>query len=201
MSEGKVRILLYQLSKDSEEGKTFRRIAGEHGCEIMELEPGDLSSDIKTLYNRPLTEAADCVSAREDKKGFCVLCGLSKATFDLLLNEWREAGVGRQVLKAVATEHNQTWPLGELFAELEREHALTLAYIALRKRVLGFEAALDKKGIRLPRPEDNEDPAMHERLRTLADAKDMLDNFKAINSAQEIIEVDQAFCLAWNLPR
>ena len=194
------KLLLYRLSEDSEEGRLFRLIAREHNCEIVELLSSDLDADIKTIYSRGQLKQEKQMEDPDNGRGFCVLCGFTKAAFDALLNAWKAAGVGRPVLKAVATEHNQSWPLRELFAELAREHELTLAYVALRKRVLGFEAALEKQGIKLPEADTELDPAVREKMSSLADAKRLLADIRAIQTVDEIHKVDQAFRQAWKLP-
>ena len=50
-----------------------------------------------------------------------VLCGLEDQV-DCLLPALRQAGIGRDCLKAVLTPHNRTWTAVKLYQELLREH-------------------------------------------------------------------------------
>lgn len=194
------KLLIYQVDRMSEEGLLFRQLAKDRGCQIVDLDTIDLESNIKTIYARPAQDVAENSIRPDLTRGFCVLCGFTKPAFDDLLNAWKTAGVGRLALKAVATEHNQMWPLRDLFAELDREHELTLAYVALRKRVLHLEAALDKQGFILPESNQDLEPAMEDRIRSLKAAQQLLTDIRAIETVDEIITADNFLKKSWSLP-
>ena len=50
-----------------------------------------------------------------------VFCGLERE-LDGLLAALRQAGIGRDCLKAVLTPDNRSWTPGRLYRELQREH-------------------------------------------------------------------------------
>lgn len=53
-----------------------------------------------------------------------VMKGFTSGRIDLLLREFRKAGIGRINLKAIVTEHNQNWNSMELYQELKAEHEM-----------------------------------------------------------------------------
>lgn len=50
-----------------------------------------------------------------------VFCYLTKSLFDQILRDLRKAGAGPEVIKAVLTPTNASWPFGALCRELARE--------------------------------------------------------------------------------
>lgn len=203
MNEAQKKILLYNLDPSSEEGKLFCDLAEERDCEIVLLRDQDLQDNIKQLYTigPGAQESAEAVSVSQAVRegAYCVFCAFTREAFSDLLDAWKEAGVGRGVLKSVATANNQTWPLIDLFAELRREHVITQAYVALRRHVLGVEHKLKEAGIELPAAYEGEDPAQHARIRTMHEAKQLLRDIQAIDTVEQIHHAHEAFLEAWQL--
>ena len=96
--------------------------AGPFGAEVVPVARQD--------YNKPLAVLAGL----DDDPGtvlpfnggplggrMVVLCGLEDQV-DCLLPALRQAGIGRDCLKAVLTPHNRTWTAVKLYQELLREH-------------------------------------------------------------------------------
>ena len=96
--------------------------AGPFGAEVVPVARQD--------YNKPLAVLAGL----DDDPGtvlpfnggplggrMVVLCGLEDQV-DCLLPALRQAGSGRDCLKAVLTPHNRTWTAVKLYQELLREH-------------------------------------------------------------------------------
>ena len=96
--------------------------AGPFGAEVVPVARQD--------YNKPLAVLAGL----DDDPGtvlpfnggplggrMVVLCGLEDQV-DRLLPALRQAGIGRDCLKAVLTPDNRSWTPGRLYRELQREH-------------------------------------------------------------------------------
>ena len=83
--------------------------AGPFGAEVVPVARQD--------YNKPLAVLAGL----DDDPGTVVLWGLEDQV-DCLLPALRQAGIGRDCLKAVLTPHNRTWTAVKLYQELLREH-------------------------------------------------------------------------------
>ena len=67
-------------------------------------------------------EADNGVGAIDEE--MLVMKGFTSGRIDLLLREFRKAGIGRINLKAIVTEHNQNWNSMELYQELKAEHEM-----------------------------------------------------------------------------
>ena len=103
--------------------------AGPFGAEVVPVARQD--------YNKPLAVLAwpvlPCTGLDDDPGTvlpfnggplggrMVVLCGLEDQV-DRLLPALRQAGIGRDCLKAVLTPHNRTWTAVKLYQELLREH-------------------------------------------------------------------------------
>ena len=95
---------------------------GPFGAEVVPVARMD--------YNKPLAALAGLDAAPDGVLPYAggplggrmiVLCGLDNQV-GLLLPELSKAGAGPGCLKAVLTEHNQSWNAITLFGELQREH-------------------------------------------------------------------------------
>lgn len=207
---GQELLLLYNVEDDTELGQIFRRLALQFGARIRELEISDLDSSIRLLFTgsdkaaekitEERLETLSRLKIQEAKRGFCVFCGFSKAGFESLLKDWHEAKVSRIAQKAVATTHNQDWPLHALFTELEREHAVTTAFVSLRRDVHQLEERLKKEGLDLSMDIETQPQPLRDKLRALHEAKQLLSDIRAIELADEIKSVHQALKHAWERP-
>ena len=88
--------------------------AGPFGAEVVPVARQD--------YNKPLAVLAVLPFNGGHLGGrMVVLCGLEDQV-DCLLPALRQAGIGRDCLKAVLTPDNRSWTPGRLYRELQREH-------------------------------------------------------------------------------
>ena len=204
---GQELILLYRVDASSEAGRLFRQIAKDFGADIRELELQDLDESILSIFSETasqIIEAArleelDSLAINRSKRGYCIFCGFSKAGFEALLKRWHEAKVSHVAQKAVATKHNQEWALHALFTELEREHTVTTAFVALRKDVHRLQQALELRGIDPDTVVEQESHPMKHRLYVLRSAKHLLADISLINEAEEFLTVHRDLKEAWEL--
>lgn len=204
---GQELLLLYKVERDTEAGQIFRSLAEQFGARVRELELADLDCSIRQLFSdgSSTTEALDearleilrNLKIQEAKRGFCIFCGFSKAGFEKLLKDWHQAKVSRIAQKAVATAHNQDWPLHALFTELEREHAVTTAFVSLRKDVHRLEERLKKDGVDVGEDLESQPRTLRRGLQLLQEAKQLLADIRAIELAEEITSVHHALKKAW----
>lgn len=71
-----------------------------------------------------------------------ILSGISGKRLDQLLRDLKALPAGNIELKAVVTPHNKSWKVGDLFAELEKEHHLMGKVTQLRVWVRNWEPKL-----------------------------------------------------------
>lgn len=198
---GQETLVLYGVPQDSEAGKMFRSLGIDFGAEIIELETWELERTLRSVFAREMyqksTVDAGGTVELEAARGFCVFCGFTKSGFEQLLKRWHEAKVSHVAQKAVATTHNLDWPLHALFNELEREHAVTTAFVALRKDVHRLEQGLRQRGIDPEQLPDTEE--MTERRNSLDAAKQMLSDIRRIETAEQVVSVHQRLSAAWKI--
>ena len=121
-AKGKETVLLYNMETGSK-GRMVKLICMQMGIRVRSVE--------KSQYLKPVGQLAGLkgiAGAEEPYEGegfadeMLIMCGLTGNRIDQLLDSLRRQKVERIALKAVLTEHNQTWDSIALHAELRREH-------------------------------------------------------------------------------
>lgn len=189
------RLLIVHGVPSDTRGEQFRLLAREFGAKLYELEEHELDRSIKSIYEEQ--DHKDEVKLKDEsdasERGFVVFCGFNKQEFEGILNAWQKAKLSTLALKAVATEHNQEWPLGSLFKELSREHKVTIAFVALRKQVHQLELALEKRGVSIDQIQNKD------AVQSLDEAKNILKDIQAIEEASTIERIHERLKAAWGL--
>jgi len=135
------RVLLYNLPASTDKGAKIRRILSGLGIQMIDIIPDKLAQSLgycagisgygpngQTYEGEPFTEDVMIMAALSDEK------------INLLLAQIRKSGIGSVSLMAVVTEHNRSWPLARLFAELRSERQVMAAWFSLQQTVKKAEA-------------------------------------------------------------
>lgn len=130
-----VKVLLLNLPEKAEQGQAVRRILAELEIETVTVGRDQGQETIGFLMGLSAfsSSAAEPVLIEEEAP-LMVMSGMTDALLGQLLTALKEGGV-RIPYKAVVTENNVNWPLGELFAEIRSEHALMREVSALDKLI------------------------------------------------------------------
>ena len=73
--------------------------------------------------NNVIPSSGDIYEGEGFPEEMLVMKGFTSSRIDLLLKEFRKAGIAKVNLKAIVTEYNQKWTSLELYHELQEEHA------------------------------------------------------------------------------
>lgn len=139
-------VLLCQLGPESEKGKRVRTVLTGLGMAVKSIDQDQLLQTLGYCADLPGFEAKpDRYAGPELADEVLIMRDLSDDRLHLLLTALKEAGVGPIALKAVVTEHNQTWTLLDLISELRHEHEIMGAYTALRQ-VIRYADTLSDEG-------------------------------------------------------
>lgn len=89
--------------------------AARFGVPLKDLLPSGSGSSVQTAL------PAGTESFSEE---MMLICGLSRQELMLFLEEFQKQDIRPVALKAVLTEHNQSWDSITLYREISREHAM-----------------------------------------------------------------------------
>ena len=118
----RAKAILYHLGEDTEKGRTVREILREMkipALTVDETQLDETAGRLAALNAPPAEQPSDPAGAPEAE--FLLLCGFGDRQLDRLLTALRRAEAP-VAYKAVLTEHNRHWTLGELMREVAREH-------------------------------------------------------------------------------
>lgn len=142
------RVLLYNLPASIDKGARIRRILVGLGIQIIDITPDKLAQTLGYCAGisgyGPSGQSYEGEPFSED---VMILAALSDEKINQLLAQIRKSGAGSVSLMAVVTEHNRSWPLARLFAELRSERQVMAAWISLQQSVKMAEA-LEASGAR-----------------------------------------------------
>ena len=119
MSKSRETVLYFEPG-DGERSAAVKTVLVRMGARIRNVAPEQTGQTVGHLLGRRDFAATDAPSAAIADP-VLVLDGFTSKRLDILLRELRAHGVSIPY-KAMVTEHNLAWPLGELYAELQREH-------------------------------------------------------------------------------
>ena len=115
------KVLLYHLGEDSDTGCRLRDILREKKLLILTAEETHLSQTVGELVSGNTLPSGDGAAGAAPDASFALLCGLGDRQLDRLLAAMRRNGV-HVPYKAVLTEHNRDWTLGQLIDAVVQEH-------------------------------------------------------------------------------
>ena len=133
------KVLLYNLGADTARGAHIRAILGELGVDAETVTSADLGQEIGYLAGLSGFEAS-----AEDYDGgipateFMVMCGFSESLLDKFLDVMQAQSI-RIDHKAIVTDYNRYYTLGELIGDIEGEHEVFQALLALDKVIKAAE--------------------------------------------------------------
>jgi len=115
--------LLFYVKK-TEKRDSILKLCRTLDIDILELSQGDLSKKISSLLGfemLPLTGEKQEIPAFYAMPEVLLFSGFQEDELDYFLKCYRENGIERVSLKAVATPYNLTWSLYQLISELQEE--------------------------------------------------------------------------------
>ncbi len=124
-SADKGLVLLYNT--DPQRENELRLLCLRHGIRTRSVSAGQFMLPLKDLLadgSGEASETAPAAAADGFSEEMMVICGLTRQALMLFLEEFKKQGVRPVALKAVLTEHNQSWDSVTLYQEISREHAL-----------------------------------------------------------------------------
>lgn len=135
------RALLYHLPPSSDKGGKVRGVLQALGIAAIDIADADLGQTVGYCagisgYGR--VEATSAGATITDE--VLVMVGLSDEKINQLLARLRKSAAGSIGLMAVVTEHNRSWTLARLFAELSSERRLMTAYVSLQQSIKAGES-------------------------------------------------------------
>ncbi len=138
------RMLLYHLPADSEKGRLVRQAAGTLKIHAEDLREDQLNQTVGHLAGlhgfEPDSRSAPVEPVQEE---LMLLSGLSDEKINQLLGLLRKSGAAPIGLMAVVTEHNRSWRLSDLMAELMHERRIMAAWFSLKRSVKAAESLQD----------------------------------------------------------
>ena len=72
--------------------------------------------------NKEIPSSGNIYEGEGFSEEMLVMKGFTSSRIDLLLKEFRKAGIAKVNLKAIVTEYNQNWTSLQLYRELKEEH-------------------------------------------------------------------------------
>ncbi len=121
----KAKVLLYGVN--AEKHLPLREAFHAFGIELIQVTKEDLGKTVgylAGLEDCPERPPKEAVFPQQTEGEFMVMCGFSKLQFDLIMNLFRKKKVPPIGIKAMLTQQNQNWSLGQLLEELSQEHAM-----------------------------------------------------------------------------
>lgn len=113
-------VLCYEPRPGALSAQTVGALAAR-GLRVKRVGPRDLGRTVGELAGLSAPETAPASDGEALNESAVIFCGVSEGTLDAALAALRRSRY--RGLKAVLTEHNRDWPLGQLFTELLRERA------------------------------------------------------------------------------
>lgn len=137
-----VKVLLYNLGEDTARGAHIRSILASLGVEAETIGAADLDQTIGYLaglsgFDATKDGSGDANSAPATE--FMLMCGFGEALLDSFLDRMQEEQI-RIDHKAIVTEYNRYYTLSQLIGDIQEEHEVFQALLALDKVIAAAEA-------------------------------------------------------------
>lgn len=134
------KVLLFNLGADTVKGSKIRAILEEMGIEAVTVEKSQINQSVGYLAGyKGFAEDAEAFTGSGYTAEFMLMSGLSETQLDQFLAKMRAADAVIDH-KATETETNKQWSFRELIGEIEEEHEVMQAWLALKNAVKEAEA-------------------------------------------------------------
>lgn len=135
------KVLLYNLGTDTARGSQVRAMLADLGVAVETVSASDLSQEIGYLAGLTgFEKSGEEFSGTAPSTEFMLMCGMGEALLDQFLDRMQADGL-RINHKAIVTEYNRYYTLAELIGDIEEEHEVFQALLAL-DRALAAASAL-----------------------------------------------------------
>lgn len=134
------KVLLFNLGADTVKGGKIRAILDEMGIAAVTVEKSKINQSVGYLAGYKGFEGnAEAFTGSGYTAEFMLMSGLSETQLDQFLAKMRAADAVIDH-KATVTETNKQWSFKELIGEIEEEHEVMQAWLALKNAVKEAEA-------------------------------------------------------------
>ena len=134
------KVLLFNLGADTVKGSKIRAILKEMGIAAVTVEKSQINQSVGYLAGYKGFEGdAEAFTGSGYTAEFMLMSGLSETQLDQFLAKMRAADAVIDH-KATVTETNKQWSFKELIGEIEEEHEVMQAWLALKNAVKEAEA-------------------------------------------------------------
>lgn len=134
------KVLLFNLGADTVKGSKIRAILKEMGIEAVTVEKSQINQSVGYLAGyKGFAGDAEAFTGSGYTAEFMLMSGLSETQLDQFLAKMRAADAVIDH-KATVTETNKQWRFKELIGEIEKEHEVMQAWLALKNAVKEAEA-------------------------------------------------------------
>lgn len=134
------KVLLFNLGADTVKGSKIRAILEEMGIEAVTVEKRQINQFVGYLAGyKDFAGDAEAFTGSGYTAEFMLMSGLSETQLDQFLAKMRAADAVIDH-KATVTETNKQWSFKELIGEIEKEHEVMQAWLALKNAVKEAEA-------------------------------------------------------------
>lgn len=134
------KVLLFNLGADTVKGSKIRAILKEMGIAAVTVEKSQINQTVGYLAGyKDFAGDAEAFTGSGYTAEFMLMSGLSETQLDQFLAKMRatDAVIDH---KATVTETNKQWSFKELISEIEEEHEVMQAWLALKNAVKEAEA-------------------------------------------------------------
>ena len=134
------KVLLFNLGADTVKGSKIRAILKEMGIEAVTVEKSQINQSVGYLAGyKDFAGDAEAFTGSGYTAEFMLMSVLSETQLDQFLAKMRAADAVIDH-KATVTETNKQWSFKELIGEIEEEHEVMQAWLALKNAVKEAEA-------------------------------------------------------------
>ena len=134
------KVLLFNLGADTVKGSKIRAILEEMGIKAVTVEKSQINQSVGYLAGyKGFAGDAETFTGSGYTAEFMLMSGLSETQLDQFLAKMRAADAVIDH-KATVTETNKQWSFKELIGEIEEEHEVMQAWLALKNAVKEAEA-------------------------------------------------------------
>ena len=134
------KVLLFNLGADTVKGSKIRAILEEMGIAAVTVEKSQINQSVGYLAGyKGFVGDAEAFTGSGYTAEFMLMSGLSETQLDQFLAKMRAADAVIDH-KATVTETNKQWSFKELIGEIEEEHEVMQAWLALKNAVKEAEA-------------------------------------------------------------
>ena len=129
------KVLLFNLGEDTVKGSKIRAILQEMGIEAVTVEKSQINQSVGYLAGmKGFAGDAEDFTGDGYTTDFMLMSSLSETQMDQFLAKMREADAVIDH-KAIVTETNKQWSFKKLIGEIEEEHEVMQAWIALSNAI------------------------------------------------------------------